>query len=718
MQKTTSFLVIFALAILAVSSLWLIQNPELIQYIYFLRFPIIIAILLCFLPIISINVVPVLLRNLFVLRSNGQLILVMVGSVLAGMAVILVYNIILANAYLRFAVVPFSPIPELIQYLIAIILSLPIILQSISLSKTEIENTRTGKPTSINQGIFIGTISSIAIILVIFAVRHLINHEFFEQALLLGFSILPPELQQGYILPSGRLAPGITEGIGFFLVLIVIYFYAYLRLRPEVDANRFEAPALGYIPLILASIVLLLGGLSFFFDYLRVPVLPIFLLISGTGYLLANVDHFYDLQKCDLKKPDAEAWKQAINKRLEKCPLQNQTLVVVCASSGGIQAAGWTTAVLTGLQRVLGTSFIQSIAWISAVSGGSVGTMYYLDRFGENGYPEEQELQDIFNNATQDSLDAVAWGLAFPDLLRFIGLPFLVNQMEDRGTAIEIDWKGELKNKSASLNTWYQQAQEGIIPIPIFNATLVEDGRRFLISPMTLASDDHNNDCEFTLAESRSIDFNTLYPEYNIDVTTAARLSASFPYISPVCRPNKEIAAIFHVGDGGYFDNFGVSTSVELLDRFLSSDEGKDIKKVLFLQIQASSDLPISNKNSGSPGWVMEIAGSLAGVFKVRRSTQIAANFLNLRLLKKKWQYKAGVEIADFSIVFPRKFQKRYPQPLSWQLTHEQKFNILSAWNYLANYVPNQSSQDNHQEALERVIYDLKEKWQAWQGRK
>ena len=127
--------------------------------------------------------------------------------------------------------------------------------------------------------------------------------------------------------------------------------------------------------------------------------------------------------------------------------------------------------VLTGLQEVLSPIFTQSIGWISLVSGGSVGSMYYLDCFKPTeGFPPNNQLEDIFKSSTKDSLDAVGWGLAYPDLLRFIGVPFLVPKMEDRGNAVEIDWRGELQepNNPPSLSKWQRKVADGTIPIPIF----------------------------------------------------------------------------------------------------------------------------------------------------------------------------------------------------------------------------------------------------------
>ena len=53
-------------------------------------------------------------------------------------------------------------------------------------------------------------------------------------------------------------------------------------------------------------------------------------------------------------------------------------LVVVTAAGGGIQAAAWTAQVLAGLDRIYGPDFTRSVGLVSGVSGGSVGTMYYM----------------------------------------------------------------------------------------------------------------------------------------------------------------------------------------------------------------------------------------------------------------------------------------------------------------------------------------------------
>ncbi len=655
--------------------LWVTNYHEILRYIFFLRVPIFAGILLVILPVVAIYTpLKTFLKNLFVLRSNRQLILVIVGTSLAGLSIVIVGNFILQNAHSRFHVSQLdwisklNSISELLRYVIVCLLASPIIIALIWQSKEEIKE-RQQKP--IWHGIIFGGGLTLSLLLTLNLFEHLLeSNDFIQQSIMGIFGILP-KLPKGYFIKD-EPDPGIITLIAFFGLQLIIYVLGYILGKPKAKRNRFEPPTLVYIVIITSIMVLLLSGMSFFLDYSRVPLLLLFIVISATGYLIFNVDHFYGLKIDPNPTPTIQEWQTALNKRLHEYQKDNQVLVVVSTSGGGIQASGWTTTVLIGLQEIFGIEFTRSIGWISAVSGGSVGTMYYLDRFSDDGYPEHNDLEQIFRSSTEDSLDAVGWGLAYPDLLRFIGLPFLVPTIQDRGNAVEADWRGELKDPGTppSLSTWREKVKNGIIPLPIFNASLVEDGRRFMISPMTFTKTSQ------LYSENAHTDFNTLYEGFDMDITTAARLSATFPYISPVSRPpdsvdGKKINNIFHVADGGYFDNYGVATSTLLLDQLLQ--ENFSITKILFLEIHASPDPKVKNESRGSLGWVMEVIGAVKTLLGVRRPTQMISNAANVQLLKEKYK---NVEIVDFIIAFPEPAENFDAQPLSWQLTEVQKTTI------------------------------------------
>jgi hypothetical protein len=521
-----------------------------------------------------------------------------------------------------------------------------------------------------------------------------------------------------------------------FLIIYIIIFILYWPNKKR-DQNFFtinSTPAFMYIMLIVIMSTHLLSYIQYLsFRFTIYRNIPILLIVPLGVYIIChwvfNINYFFSLGEKINSDVDTHTFRQILEKRANKLesyiksksengectPEQKQTLVVVCASGGGIQATGWTVKVLTGLQELLGPSFTLATGLISSVSGGSVGTMYYLDYLDylnnlnskdSNQSCSCQNLKnfdktsqdDIFERATSDSLGAVGWGLAYPDFFRFFGLPSF-NPTINRGWAIESYWKQQMKNPDSSLSKWRDQIIWGNLPIPVFNTTTVEDGYRLLISPMNFIDNDEDKKC--------ARDFNTVYKGFDLHVATAARLSATFPYISPTCRayiPSTEkISNLqkYHIADGGYFDNSGVFTAVEWLDDLLQKDENP-IKRVLVIMI---NPFPVPNTDSNAPqdgnnpkskgfskiksllssvliesfsGVINTLISPVLTLFKVRNSTLNSRNHKELELLKNHYNPKVEIEIVPIN--YPSGIDKN--TPLSWKLTRKQKDNINKAWDH------------------------------------
>lgn len=685
---------IWFLPVLVVLATWLPSSDAVWKYLFFLRLPILMGLFLLLLPKLAKDWLPAMLKNLFVLRSKWQLAVVIVSAIGAGTSVISVAAIILDNAPARFAVPSTIEISEFWQYGIAIALSLYICIIAFDLSQEKLNNKER------RWGAFVGALLGIGLLFVISFIRDWLSSNAFLKKILADIvSFVGKHNTFGYINPqTGELSGGHLTAIAYLLIGVVIYITVGLRFNPKSEKNRPEAPALLYVLLIISMVTLFYGGATFYFDYFRIPVLILFITFSAISYIAFDVNHFFQVKKFkdseDKKRDDRNStnFQELLEKRLQHQEGE-RTLVIICASGGGIQAAGWTVQVLSGLQELLGESFTKAIGLISAVSGGSVGTMYYLDHFNKDGFLEESEQEKSnkttsFYAATKDSLDAVGWGFVYLDLWRFIGFPFIVRPEFDRGTAVEIDWQGEMKEpkKIKTFGTWRKQIFDGEIPIPVFNAILVENGWRFLITPVTFSN----------APEKQYLDFNTLYEAYDMSVVTAARLSATFPYVSPICRgsvniPNKN----YHVADGGYFDNSGFVTAAEWLDEQLNewskAENSLNVKRVLILQINPFPKSASTENVQGNGGWFMATIGPLLAMFKVRDPVLASRNAKEADLLAKKWENK--VDIQYFPIFFPSEseisskfavsgFYKdgRYRPPLSWRLTDKEKQAIQDGW--------------------------------------
>ena len=315
---------------------------------------------------------------------------------------------------------------------------------------------------------------------------------------------------------------------------------------------------------------------------------------------------------------------------------EKPVLTLVFASGGGIQASAWTVQVLSGLQETLGDDFTRSIYLVSAVSGGSVGTMFFLDSIDPRTGAVPEGRVDCLNDAARESsLEETAWGIAFPDLLR-VFFP-VVKPTLDRGWALEQAWQSHLGSARCTtglgraerppagerlLSDWMTGAEKGYLPGAVFNSTVVEGGRQLLFSNLAL--------------EELKLEVNPRYdrrltslapgdPALDLPVTTAARLSATFPYIVPFARatradgetPPEDLPA-WHFADGGYFDNFGVMTTVEWL-RALQADHG-DLRNA-FTGHRAAGDprLPRAEAEGSEEGARLDLQPDRAGQHPGRR---------------------------------------------------------------------------------------------------
>ena len=142
---------------------------------------------------------------------------------------------------------------------------------------------------------------------------------------------------------------------------------------------------------------------------------------------------------------------------------------------------------------------------------------------------------------------------------------------------------------------------------------------------------------------------------------------------------------------------------MQLLEQLLS-DQDCQVRKILLLQIHAFPSSPIQNNNPGSPGWLMEVIGSIQTLLNVQGPAQSTNNAFSIECLRRKCENgDRDVEIADFIIAFPDKSLsgKLEAQPLSWQLTQKQKKAIQAAWEHL-------SEEDGG------VIEKIQQKWTSW----
>jgi hypothetical protein len=467
-------------------------------------------------------------------------------------------------------------------------------------------------------------------------------------------------LGPGYFDPdTGWLLPGHAFATALLTIYTTFYVGAYWWWSPERDAGT-TAPALVLLVAVVTLLTWLLSGAAFLVDRYRIPLLvPLGIWSVIVGNLpFIDSDHYFALRDGEagvaarLEEPYAIAGRRT-----------HPLLTVVAIDGGGIQAAAWSARALTGMYERW-PEFQGSVRFISAVSGGSVGAMYFVEALAKER-TDAETLSRVRAMAERSSLGEVAWGLAYPDLWRtLLPIPRWWRFEKDRGWALEHAWRRGWSGTDRGLASWVDGVREGWRPAVAFNATDVERGRRFIAATFGVPA---------TWASVRS--HVATYPGRDLDIATAARLSATFPYVTPVAAARSDDDRTWrgHIADGAYYDNSGIVTALQFLDEVLTRAPAE--RKPMAVAV-------VTIRSSASPGgeepkrrqWWYQAAAPLFALLNVRSAGQRERSEQELRASRRYWTLR-GFDVREFEFVFTGK-----ETPLSWQLSEAEQRAIAVEW--------------------------------------
>ncbi len=664
---------------------WLICRSP---YLYLLRVPFLIGAALVLLPLIALRTdASALLANLFDVDYTG-VVWVMTISLFASWTVMVTGWMIVLYGGRRFKVprihICFPPRP--IHVALFSLLALPNVIGSIAWSVSQSKSSIGASVLYALGGaaisiyalyrllMFVSTLSGVADWITPLArlgAGYTVSPKHAAKDLALEWRSIPvnkfgrpiyrdPDRPPGWktgrvLLPGHALA--LASNIGFFIVYLTIGIgkWVYIGNRPMV-------PTLCFMILLSTVLCFALAGMTFFFDRYRIPILlPLLLLCVATSQF-SRSDHFFGVIGRDASGGFTVSPADALRAG------GRSSVVVVAANGGGIQAAAWTAQVLTGLEQKCRDEvprgcrdFAGSLRFISSVSGGSVGSMYFVNSYDEKTHRPPADLSPVRERAQASSLDDIAWGLCYPDLWRTV-LPSFWKGV-DRGMALENALTRE-NSLARPLSSWRAGVRDGWRPATVFNATVVETGERlFLSTTDSLARPGGGDLYGKNFATGK-----------DVKIVTAARLSASFPFVSPAARADLPGPRL-HVVDGGYYDNYGMSTLVEWLDEALSAPDNP-IKRVMVIEILGAPN--DTQARAKSHGWFYQALAPIEAMLNVRTAAQFAHNQEESDLLRRLWKTNEGRSVTIERTTF--QFCGSKP-PLSWHLSPKQKGAVADAWN-------------------------------------
>ncbi len=508
-----------------------------------------------------------------------------------------------------------------------------------------------------------------------------------------------------------------------FLAVSAIYWIVYRILRPDSWTNLVNIeslPPVAFIFALLLPIIWLVGALWFHLRRYRIAFIvaviygiSIYGLAENSEFIQRNLGgpaHTYDvfevrgeksLSASDVLQPLVDSFQRSGKK---------PNLVIVAASGGGILAAGWTAKVLTELHNDY-PNIRGELRLISGVSGGSVGAAHYVSAHGEGTARLPDDIRrDIVRNSMKTSLSITSYGFAFPDFRRAI-FPIWTDEDFDRGRLAEANWRktsNQLNKKDPNdlvlLSDWRDAIRNGAKPAVIFNATVMENGARIALTPISSleskwagwkTAGKEVEPARYNYAKTHA-EFLGNKDRYSVDVWTAARLSATFSYVSPAARasfarregrkvtardiPEKDSPGLLHLIDGGYHDNSGVASALDwlvaALDDLTEKHQEIPFERVALIEIRAKPFMPIMKASSQ---WGAAWLGPVYGLVNSWDFTQTASDDAAVnRMIErfKMFMVSKNVAVKMESFVFVPEEKG----PLSWHLSEEQKKFVHQSW--------------------------------------
>lgn len=367
-------------------------------------------------------------------------------------------------------------------------------------------------------------------------------------------------------------------------------------------------------------------------------------------------------------------------------------MVLINTSGGGLRAMLWTVRCLQAVDSLLDGQLMTRTTFMSGSSGGVIGAAYFRQLY----------LHDL-QNAGQERLSPQIRDEVSADMLNRIGFSFVTNDMFlryrrvqvcersyvlDRGSAFEEGLNANTRNLlDVSLKDLSAAEQEAIVPHLVMSPVSINDGRRLIIAARPMAFLSHITPAAPMALQSQpeAIEFQRLFQDHepgDLKLTSALRMNASFPYISPVVTLPSEPP--MRVMDAGGRDNYGYRATLSFLYTFRQWIAEHTSGIVLIQLRDTQRDLPVHPSNASLLDRLTDPLGSVYDNF-----VRIQDQDYDLMMQQASAWMPVPMEVVDLQL---RHGGDAEQISLSWHLTAVERSRVLRS-----------VGSDQNQAALERI---------------
>jgi hypothetical protein len=505
-----------------------------------------------------------------------------------------------------------------------------------------------------------------------------------------------------------------------FFEIMVIATLLLLGLFREIDA--FLIPAGATVFLFFTMVIMLVSALYSWLKSWTTLVFIIFILtfnflsgqklfnyqnqVYGLDYTVPKVDysneslhkHAYDTiqNHQDYQETVAilDRWKV---KAQQANGGHKPKLVIFSCSGGGSKAALWSLYTYQYVDSILEGKLFNHTQLITGSSGGLMGASYlreiYLRSLTDDAInPHSPAWRE---KIAADLLNPVAFSMAVNDMF------FRLQKFEDgsytytkdRGYAFERQLNKNTDNfLDKRLIDYVEPEKQALIPMMIFTPTIINEGRRLIISAQPV-SYLVNNLPEVNVNNKpipEAIEYTRFFKNhnpYNTRFTSALRMNATFPYVMPVSSlPSYPPIEIM---DGGIRDNYGMKSAINYIFAMRKWIAENTSGVIIFQTRDKFKEWPVEQKAHSTT-----IQSLVTPVGSIYENFDRIQNFNNDEMLKNVSSWlPVKIDVVDFQLN-----DKDEHISLSFHLTTKEKKAILQSINLQEN-----------QESVKRLVQLLNE---------
>lgn len=396
-------------------------------------------------------------------------------------------------------------------------------------------------------------------------------------------------------------------------------------------------------------------------------------------YSLKHIKNNVQLEISDPKSPSYSNYIQLLENWKQKTGMKKPKLVIINSSGGGLRSALWTFEILQKLDKEFNGEFKKFIHLYTGASGGLIGASYFRELClrADLGQIPSIYSKKYKENLGKDMLNKLAFSASTRDLfLRIESFKYEGNYYsKDRGEAFERQLHDNTEHVMEHPLGYYEKYEQSAqVPVMIFTPTIVNDGRRLLISSQSLCFLTAEPINTINLSQSaENIDYQTFLKDVDpqkIRFSSVMRSSATFPFVTPMVTlpTNPEVQLM----DAGIRDNYGGKITMELLYK-LQNWIKENTSGVIVIQIRDTKKI-LDNTTYRKVSLINKLTMPFGNMY---------SNFPRTQDFNQEQLFKIGIKELPFPVdvvSFNLREKINDQISLSWHLSKQEKNKIDNAF--------------------------------------